>query len=733
VYQWYRGELAVLEPTVGSDRFDETVSADMLAHLPARLTPRALARAVLQTQGGMFFVARFGLSPQFVAELVTDDEADAPAVIAAAKNIAQQAGGTLDGAAITAALVQTSPRIAALLPHLQLDMEDLVAGVSWYARLLQLIDWQRRPRKNGGIGRDWSFGYTPTLGRYGINISEQLSHGAVPHVHLESHAAAIDFMTDTFGSRGRQNVAIIGPLGSGKTTLLYAFADLLLQADSSLPGSLKYRQIVSLSASSLIAAAPGRGDLERLINSVLIEAYDAKNIILCLDDAQLFCEEGVGSVDVSSLLLPVLEGGALKLLLTMDEQSWLRISTRNPALAAALNRTIITPATHAETMRVMQDQIISTEFQHKVMYMYQALKEAYRLGDRYMYDRAMPGKAAGLLEAAAAYADGGVVSASSVQKAIEQTMGVKVAAVVDDSEERQKLLDMESLIHQRMINQSRAVSVVSDALRRARAGVRNQSRPIGTFLFLGPTGVGKTELAKSLAAVYFGGEDHLVRVDLNEFSQPQDVTRLIAPGSENEHSLAASIMAQPFSVVLLDEIEKASPQVLSALLQVLDEGTLRDSTGREVSFRDAIIVATSNAGADEIRRRIEAGDKIEQLEESIVSSLISSHEFRPEFINRFDEIVVFRPLTPDELLQVVDLIVAGLNKTLAYQKVTVVVDDAAKRKLVEMGYDPRLGARPLRRVVQRTVESLTARKILEGTLGAGQTLTITSDDVVAPQ
>jgi ATP-dependent Clp protease ATP-binding subunit ClpC len=273
-----------------------------------------------------------------------------------------------------------------------------------------------------------------------------------------------------------------------------------------------------------------------------------------------------------------------------------------------------------------------------------------------------------------------------------------------------------------MINQVRAVQVVSDALRRARAGVRNQNKPIGTFLFLGPTGVGKTELAKSLAAVYFGGEDRIVRVDLNEYSQESDVTRLLEVGAANSTSLTAQIAKQPFSVVLLDEIEKAHPNVLNVLLQLLDEGTLRDAQNKPISFKDAIVIATSNAGAERIRQHIDAGEQIEQFEEQFMNELIDSSIFRPEFINRFDEAVLFRPLTVTELMQVVDLMVIGINKTLATQKFSVTLTDEAKAFLAQEGYDPRLGARPLRRLTQRSIENIMAQKILEGTIVPGSVI-----------
>ena len=533
---------------------------------------------------------------------------------------------------------------------------------------------------------------------------------------------------EAFGTGGRQNAVLIGQAGVGKTSVIHAFAERILDADANVPENLRFRQIFILDSASLIAAAPGRGELENLIMQVLGEAYNAKNIIVCLDDAQLFFEEGVGSVDLTNVLQPILDAGRLRLILSMDEQRYLEISRRNPSLANSLNRINVAETNETETKKVLQEQLIAIEFNRKVTYMIQAINEAYRLSQRYIHDIAMPGRALKLLESAASFSESGIVTMNSVQQAIERTMDVKVS-VANTTEDRERLLHMEDLIHERMVNQVRAVNVVSDALRRARAGVRNENRPIGTFLFLGPTGVGKTELSKALADVYFGGEGKLIRLDLNEFVRSDDVARLIADGADDPMSLTAQVMKQPFSVVLLDEIEKAAPEVLTTLLQLLDEGILRDAKNREISFRDAIVIATSNAGADRIREYIERGYRLEQFEQQFINELISSNQFRPEFLNRFDEIVLFRPFTPAELVQVLDLILAGVNKTLLPQKVSVTVDDDAKQLLVQQGYDPRLGARPMRRVVQKAVENTIAKLMLSGAVNPGDSVNIDAEQV----
>ncbi len=729
IVEWKNGELATLEPLKGGVSIDGLLEVDILGILPRQPSPYDIATAVGQVYGGQFFAARFGLGVGLLQELASKEVNDSEAIWQEAINLKQQTGGRFVTAGMLAiAIIKSHSNHEALLAHLQLGVDDLVQGIKWQQHIDDLIAASKGHKKTGGIGRDWSFGWISTLSRFGQNISQQVSSGGLLAVKLESHQDALDHLISTLGSKGQGNAVLVGPDGVGKTTIVYALAERLLDADADLPDNLRFRQIFILDASALISAAPGRGELETLITRILGEAYAAKNIIICLDNAQLFFEEGIGSVDLSNVLLPIVEAGRLRMIFAMDEQRYLKISQRNAQLANALNRISIATPTRDETIAVMQDQLITTEFRQHVTYMYQAIQEAYRLSERYIHDLAMPGRAVKLLESAAGYAENGLVTAVSVQQAIEKTQDIKVG-VASGAEDRDKLLNLESLIHERMINQSRAVTIVSDALRRARAGVRNQNRPIGTFLFLGPTGVGKTELAKALASVYFGGEDRIIRLDMNEYVSNHDVERLIADGADDSGSLTARVMKQPFSVILLDEIEKAHPNVLTTFLQLLDEGILRDVKNREVSFRDAIIIATSNAGADRIREHIERGINIEQFESQFVDELIRSNQFRPEFLNRFDEIVMFRPLNKSELLQVVDLILEDVNKTLALQKVSVVVSQEAKEYLVDQGYDPKLGARPMRRVVQRAVENTVARQVLSGEVEAGGVVEISLDQV----
>ena len=725
---WWNGELHRLEPSKDLN-IEGQLASNILGKLSKNPTSKQIAKVVLESSGGKFIAARFGLGKTTIESLVQIPQNSPENIFQTALQIQQKLKTkTVSGSVLALSIVRNFPNYETLLAQFYVDFEDLERGVLWHDHIFSLINKSKIPMKTGGIARDWSFGYTPTLNRFGVNITNQVSNNILMSSNLEQHKELVSKMIEQFSGQGKQNIALIGVDGVGKTTVVNSFAAKIANGNEKIPSNLKFRQVISLDASSLIAAAPGRGEIENLLNYVLNEAYAAKNIIICLDNAQLFFEDGVGSVDVSNLLLPIIQGGVLRMILTMDEQRFLQISAKNPALAQAMNRLQVNPANYDETLAVMQDKLLLFEHQNGVLYQFQALKEAYRLSQRYIFDLEMPGRAVRLLEMSAGFAENKIVTASSVEKAIEQTMNVKISTANVD-EEKETLLNLENLLHARMVGQEKAVSVVANALRRARTGVRNQNRPIGTFLFLGPTGVGKTELSKALSEVYFNGEDNIIRLDLNEYVNLDDVSRLIADGSRDASSLTAQMMKKPFSVVLLDEIEKAHPNVLTALLQVLDEGILRDEKNREVSFRDAIIIATSNAGAERIQELIARGYDSTSAEEVIVNDLIASREFRPEFLNRFDEIVVFEPLTKENLLQIIDLMIAGVNKTLAGQKISVSVTPEARLMLAEMGYDPKLGARPMRRVIQRVVENTIARKMLSGEAQPGSNIEITPDIV----
>ncbi|MCL2094664.1 AAA family ATPase [Candidatus Saccharibacteria bacterium] len=708
---------------------DGRLTAGILGQLKSNPTALDLARAATTASSGRFIIRRFAIPADFFTSIAPN--LDLKTVLTTADQLREEAGqDVISGGLVLAALIKSAPDYEKLLAKYQLDLPDLLEGIRWQDQNYYLERQAAEPIRTGGLARDWSFGWTPLLDQFGRNISAEVAaHGGrTMSLMLPSRRKIVGRMLDIFSQGGRQNVAIVGPDGAGKTSVVHDFAEVIIDADANIPTHLKFRQIFLLDPAAIMAASPARGDLENLISRIFAEASHSKNVIICLDNAHLFFADGTGSVNLQNVLLPILEKGNLRLILTLNEQKLLEIGQNSPAVMNALNRINITASDDQETLAAIEDRAGQLERTFGVLWTFQALKAIIKLSSRYVRGRVQPGQAVSLLESSANYAQGGIVDVKEVEACVTSTLGVEVGVATDEAD-KEKLLNLEQLLHQRMINQTRAVQVVSDALRRARAGVRNQNRPIGTFLFLGPTGVGKTELSKALAAVYYGDEQNLVRADLNQFVTADKVADLTADPGTNPQSLTAQVMKRPFSVVLLDEIEKAHPNVLTALLQLLDEGILRDTTGEEVSFRDCIVIATSNAGALHIRDLVEQGKDLAEVQEIITDQLVSSGEFKPEFLNRFDEIVTFVPLGKAELLQVLDLIIAGVNKTLADQKVKVQVDPAAAEKMVELGYDPRLGARPMRRVVQKIVENQVAKQVLAGQVESGGTVVITPDMV----
>lgn len=705
-----------------SIQLERVVDHKLLAQLRSSMSPADLWASALANWQGVFVIQRLQLPHHDIGTLLsTDAQASQPIWQQAVMLSRTYQTSFIDSGVVIASTLLTSPEIQPMLQKLGVMPEDIISVLSWQQRVVGAIEAQHNYHNTGGIGRDWASGYTPLLSQRSINLTREVEAGYHQYVPTD-HVAVVNQLVIALS--GNHPVALVGKVGSGKTAIMYSLADRLIRNEGA--GGLSYYQVLALSASALIS---GEGTIEDTVMQLLIEAAQAKNTIIFLDDAQLFLSSGPGAVDLSRILLPILQRGVIKLALALTEHDWQQLSSEQPALAGLLERlTIAEPAT-ADTIAVAQDVALTMESKAKVTILQPAIKEAVKLAERYLTEAAFPGKAITVLETASRYPESGYITAGSVQQAIEATTGAKVTKATQP--EKDQLLNLENQIHERMINQTRAVKAVADALRRSRAGVTNPRRPVGSFLFLGPTGVGKTELTKALAAIYYGAESAMIRLDMSEYQQPNDVDRLLASASQSTagQTLAAAVRQSPSSVVLLDEIEKAHPDVLNLLLQILDEGRLTDSDGRVISFKDAIVIATSNAAADDIRARIEKGEQLDEFEPEITKQLIESHQFKPELLNRFDEIVVFRPLSKPELGQVVQLLIKQVNATLEAQSVSVALTTAASDWLVEHGYDPAFGARPLRRIVQRTVENIVAERLLAGTLTGGDTLTLDASDL----
>jgi len=370
------------------------------------------------------------------------------------------------------------------------------------------------------------------------------------------------------------------------------------------------------------------------------------------------------------------------------------------------------------------------EQHYNCLFTYKSLQEVYHLSERYGPDIAMPAKAIAVLESAGRQNPKSLITKELVQKSVEATTGVKLAIAGD--EERAELLNLEEKIKQKIVGQTEAVKQVVTALIRSRAGVSNTNKPIGTFLFLGPTGVGKTELSKALARAYFGGEAKIVRVDMNEYITQESVHRLLASGGQTTPTFLDQMRINPFSVVLLDEIEKAHPDIKNVLLQMLDEGVMRDNDNHNISFKDAIIIATSNAGADYIRQNISEAHRNPSVAE-LTNKLIEDGIFKPEFLNRFDSTIIFSPLTFENLRQIVGIIISELNDKLSSQQLSVELSEGAVDWLAKNGYDAMLGARPLRRLIQQTVETAVSNKILANEVSSGDVIMLSENDLALLQ
>ncbi len=716
---WWKRSLSVI-PVAGSE-LNDRLSIDVLVHLrpSVEYNPHELWEAIKDDWQVSFLCNHLFVHPDDISELLKSDEhLLLSAIWPQALRLADRTHcAAVEPGHIATALVLASAEVNHALTRHKLHSSDVEAVMDWLGRGLAII--RREKPRFGGLGRDWANGFTPQLERFGYNISLAIERYNIP-IGTLGDSDGVNAIKTAF-SQGASAVALIGADGIGKTSHAYALAQSLLAETKD--RKLEHHQIVELDPSSIISAAQRPGELEYIVTMLLNEAAHAGNIILFMDNAQLFFQDGNGSFNATQILLPVVQSHAIQFVLTLTPSDYQRLKTANSAFAGLLTPVVLREPNQALTLEVLTSKASQMELKHQLLITYPALKETYRLSGRYEQDFAYPGKAVRLLEQSLTHAQHDIVSPESVQAAIEQMTGVKTGAAAPI--ETDQLLNLEDRIHERMINQSRAVSVVANALRRSRAGVSSPNRPIGSFLFLGPTGVGKTELAKSIAATYFNDEDNMIRLDMSEYQQASDVSRLL----DSNGSLFLKMRERPFSVLLLDEIEKSHSNILNLLLQMLDEGKLTDGSGRVVSFKDAIIIATSNAGAAAIRQHIEQGEQLESFERQFVDDLITSNQFKPELLNRFDEIVLFRPLNEDELGQVVRLMLGGTNKALATQNIRVELTDAAVAKIVAVGNDPRLGARPMRRALQRAVEDTVAQRILRGEAQAGDTITLDAGDL----
>jgi ATP-dependent Clp protease ATP-binding subunit ClpC len=601
--------------------------------------------------------------------------------------------------------------------------------------------------------------------------------------------------------RTKNNPVVVGDAGVGKTAIAEGLAQKIAADD--VPDSLKGRRVMALDMGSLVAGSKFRGEFEERLKAVMDEVREAEGeVILFIDEIHTMVGAGAaeGAIDASNMLKPALAHGELQCIgaTTLDE--YRKFIEKDKALERRLQPVFLGEPTVEQTIEILHGLRPRYEAHHKIQISDAALEAAARLSQRYISDRHLPDKAIDLIDEAASKVRIDAESAPQDVKALEQQLKQltneeeaasqrqeyekaaqlkseriklddeynraknawlekeKIKGAVDEENiaklisswtgipvsqmlegEAEKLLHMEERIHERLINQEEAVTAVSEAVRRSRAGLKDPNRPIGSFMFLGPTGVGKTEMVKSLAEFLFDDENAMIRLDMSEYQERHTVSRLIgAPpgyiGYEEGGQLTEAVRRRPYRVILLDEIEKAHPEVFNSLLQVLDDGRLTDGHGRTVDFKNTVVIMTSNTGVELIKREASLGfapqketartkkQSYEDMRDKVMAEVRKT--FRPEFLNRLDEIIVFHELNEEQLRSIVDLMVKNLEKRLEERKLTLVMTDAAKSWIAKVGFDPVYGARPLRRAVERYVENPLSTKVLKGEFNEGDSITV---------
>jgi ATP-dependent Clp protease ATP-binding subunit ClpC len=600
--------------------------------------------------------------------------------------------------------------------------------------------------------------------------------------------------------RTKNNPVIVGEAGVGKTAIAEGLAQKIAADD--VPDSLKGRKVIALDMGALVAGSKFRGEFEERLKAVMDEVRESKGeVVLFIDEIHTVVGAGAaeGSIDASNMLKPALAHGELQCIGATTIDEYRKHIEKDKALERRFQPVFLNEPNIEDTIKILKGLRPRYEAHHKIKITDSALEAAARLSQRYISDRHLPDKAIDLIDEAASKSRIDSESAPPEVKGLEQRLKQltneeeafsqrqdykqaaelraerlkleqeyekaksawlkkeKISQEVTDEQiaqlvskwtgipvtqmlegEAQKLIHMEERIHERLINQEEAVTAISEAIRRSRAGLKDPRRPIGSFMFLGPTGVGKTELVKALAWFLFDDENAMVRLDMSEYQEKHTVSRLIgAPpgyiGYDEGGQLTEAVRRRPFRVILLDEVEKAHPEVFNTLLQIMDDGRLTDGQGRTVDFKNTVIIMTSNAGVELIKREGQLGfatkkedakgqKGYETMKEKVMTEV--KRLFRPEFLNRLDDIIVFHELSEEQLGKIVDLMIKDLEKRLAEHKVGLELTDKAKLWLAKEGYDPVYGARPLRRVIERQIENPLSSKMLRGELKEGDTVKV---------
>ena len=651
---------------------------------------------------------------------------------------------------------------------------------------------------NGGKRRG-SYNQTPTLNQFGQDLTKKAEEGKLDPVI--GRKQEIERVIEILSRRTKNNPCLIGEPGVGKTAAVEGLAQKIDSGD--VPEILKDKRVVTLDISGMVAGAKYRGDFEERIKKALNEVKKAGDVILFIDEIHTIVGAGAaeGAIDAANILKPLLARGEIQLVGATTLNEYRKFIEKDAALERRFSPVTVNEPSEKETIQILKGIRDKYEAHHNVKITDEAIEAAVKLSIRYVNDRFLPDKAIDLIDEASSKARLRTYtepdSLKELQEKIEKTKNEKEEAVLNQKfekaaelrdtekalrdkfekeqnkwknkntksivtiteeniaevianwtgipakkiteDENEKLKNLEKELHKRVIGQNEAVEAVSKAIRRGRVGLKDPKRPIGSFLFLGPTGVGKTELSKALAEVLFGDENAMIRLDMSEFMEPHSVSKLIgAPpgyvGFDDGGQLTEKIRRKPYSVVLFDEIEKAHPDVMNMLLQILEDGRLTDSQGRTVNFKNTVIIMTSNLGARLITDRKQLGfankegeadskKEYEEIKKEVMAEL--KKELRPEFINRIDEIIVFHKLNDSDINQIIDIMLKEVVNRLEEQKYDVKFEPDVKEMIAKEGIDKNFGARPLRRTIQNLVEDKLAEEILDGKLVKGKVNKIT--------
>jgi len=607
-------------------------------------------------------------------------------------------------------------------------LEDKEEVIHWFERQEE-ERWQRghfweldRLLRHPGIGKDWASGYTIELDRHTEDLTAPLAYSS----HLVARQRELAEIEQILGKSKGSNALLVGEPGVGRKTIVQNFAKAV--AEGRVIPSLARGRVLLLNLSGIIGMAKNPSQIEAIVAEILREATEAGNVILVIEEFDRYVSTGQERIDLSPVLSRFMSEGELHVIGITTPDDYQRYIFPNQNITKMMEKIEVGAPSANRALEILEDIVPDFEYRTGITVSFPALKEIVKRGEALLVDVPFPEKAIDLLDESLVFVKTQLKSQrillpAHVQKVLVQKTGVPIEAL--SIEERERLLKLEDILHQRLVDQEEAIRGVARALRRARIGISARGKPIGTFLFLGPTGVGKTETAKALAEALFGSESRIIRLDMASFQGEEGNLRLIGSFRESQPGvLTSSVRNNPYSVLLLDEIEKASNAVLNLLLTVIDEGYLTDAQGRRVSFENVILIATSNAGAEFIREKVNEGVAGDALNEELLEYVLRERIFSPEFINRFDGVIVYKPLTHEHLLKIAENLLLALNRRLAEKGISLAIDQELCQKIAEMGFHPVFGARPMKRVILEKIEAPIAQKLLSGEVKRGEKVRI---------